>query len=244
MTHVRCLPEGHDIARFLGRGLRCRGIGVLQHDVRSLFNQNLRGIRFFCGVKPGVGPDDFELHIRVYLARMNKGRVDPADHFRNREGPDVAHDIRLGHFPSDMALNGATFVKTRRIRRNVIGTFVAGGVFKLHVREFASDVDRWVHIPEGRGKDQVRTVQRHLCHDAFAVRALRDVLDKDRFDFVAKGFFDGKAALVVLVRPAAVPDGTHVDKANFGFFMTVSIGAGCQPECDSRTGQKCCKFHF
>ena len=241
LRHVGRLTKGDHVARFLRRRLRCCGIGVLQDNIRTLFDQNLGGVCFFGGVKPCVGPDDLELDIGVHLLGVDIGRVDAPDHFGDREGPDIADDVRFGHLARDVTLNGATFVETRGIGRHVVGTLVAGGVFEFHIREFARDVDGRVHIAKRRGKDQVRAVQRHLRHHTLGIGALGHVFNKDGFDSVAEFFLDRETALVVFIGPAAIADGANKDKTDFG--LVLGICAARKPKRQCRAGHKCGEFH-
>ena len=212
---------------------------MLKDHVCPLFDQHFRRVGFLGRVKPCVGPDNLELDIGVHLLGVDVGRIDTTDHLGDRERTDIADDVRLGHLASDMALNSATFIEARRICRHVIGAFIAGGMFEFHIRKFGGDIDRRVHIAKRCGKDQVGPIQRHLGHDAFGIRALGHVFDKDGFHSIAKFLFDGQTSLIVFIGPASVADRADKDKSDFGFFVSVGIGPARNTKCKGCTGQKC-----
>ena len=242
LCHVGCLAECDNIACGLRCGLWCGRIGVLQDYVSALFDQNGGSFGFFCWIEPSVGPNDFELDVRVNFARMQECRVDATDNFRDREGRNVAHNVAFGHVTGNVSLDRAAFIEACGICGYVIGTLVTSCVLELHIREIGSDVDCLIHITKGSCKDQVGTLQRHLCHHALCVGTFRDAFDVDGFNRVAECFFDGQTAFVVLVSPAAVADWANVDKAYFGL-MRIGKSAGRKTKCKCCTGQNGFDFH-
>ena len=194
---------------------------MLQDHVRALLDQCFCSVRFFRRVFPCESPDDVEFYIGVNALGVQVGGVDATDNFWNWERCDVPNFVGFGHLACDVTLDGAAFVETRRVGRHVIGCFVASCVLKFHVREFGRNVDGRVHVTKRGREDKLGTGKRHLCHHALGVRAFWNAFLVDGFNFVAECFINGEAALVVLICPATVTDGAHVNKAHFELFMAV-----------------------
>ena len=87
-------------------------------------------------------------------------------------------------------------------------------MFELHVRETLGDFDRRVHVTEAGGEHHVMRLSQLRDH-TLSVRAFRYAFNKGGFNLVTVCFFDRQTAYVVLVSPAAVRNGTDVDKAYF-----------------------------
>ena len=214
---------------------------MLQNHVCTLFNQGFGRVSFLGGIKPRVDPDNFELDIWVHAACVQIGRVDAPDHFGDRERRDVTDDVAFGHLARDMALNGAPFIETRGIGRHVGGCLVARRVLELHIRELLGHVDRRVHEPEGCGEDQVSAIQRHLRDNTFGIWAFGNVFNVNGFNRIAEFRFNGKTALIMFIRPAAIAYGPDIDETHLGFVLGK---ARCrQPKRHHGTGQKCFQFH-
>ena len=109
-------------------------------------------------------------------------------------------------------------------------------MLELHVGEFLGDVDRGVHVAKGGGEDQVGTVERHLRHHTLGIGAFGNAFDENGLDLVAELFFDGQAALVVLIGPAAVAHGADKDKADLG--LVLGNSARSKAERKGRAGHK------
>ncbi len=204
---------------------------MLQDHVRALLDQRLCRVCFFGGVHPLKDPDNFELNVRVYFFGVNVGGVDATHNFGDWHGCDVAHDVALGHFACNVALNGAALIEARGIGANVIGSFVAGCVLEFHIWKFFSHVDGWVHEAKRCGENQIGAGERHLCHHAFCVRTFGNVFNKDGLDRIAKVLFEHFTAVIVTLCPAAIIHGADVDKAHFGFFVV------CQSSTSKAKGQ-------
>jgi len=212
-------------------------------SVCTLLDQRIGRVRFFARIKPCVDPNDFELDIRVGFLGEEVSGVDAAHNFGDRERSDVADRVGFGHFARDMTDDCAPLVKAGRIGRNVVRTFVACCVLKLHIREFLGDVDGRVHIAKGGREDHLVTRKRHLGHHALSISPFRHTFNEGCFYLIAIGFNDRLAAFVMLVGPAEITDRADIDEA-----YLVRIVSGCRA-CKGKGGCRCCgegfhEFHF
>ena len=185
---------------------------MLHDDIGALVEQCLGGVGFLAGIEPGIHPDDLDLDVRIDALRADHGGVDAGDNFRNRERADIAEHAGLRHLGRDLALDVAALVPARRIGRHVLVALVAGSVLEMHVRVFLRDLQRRIHVAEGRREDQLVAGAHQLLDGALGVGTLRDVLEIGGLDLVAEFFYERLTRVVVLVGPAEVADRAKVDE--------------------------------
>ncbi len=116
----------------------------------------------------------------------------------------------------------------------------ACGMLELDVGEVARDCVRGLHVAKRGGEDDVSPIERHLRDRTLGIGTLRHAFLVDGFNLIAKSLFHVKAALIVLVGPAAVTDGTDIDKADLE--RAVAVCAGWQAKrCGSGSSGTCCE---
>ena len=221
MDHVGGLTEGVHTLLF-GDLQGRRRIGVLRDDVRALADQHLRGVGFLARIEPRVDPDHLELEVRVYGLRAEQESVDAHHDLGNGEGRDIAGNPRLRRPRGDLADDIPAFMEARVVGRDVVGPLVAGRVLELHVGKALGDLDRRVHVAEGRGEDQPGTLPRQSLDGALGVRALRHALNVHGLDHVTEFPLEREAALVMGVGPAMIADGSDIDETDLQL-----VGSGC-----------------
>ncbi len=84
------------------------------------------------------------------------------------------------------------------------------------IRVILSHSDGRIHEAKGGGKDNVVPGLGQTADGALCVRTFVDVLYIGGVHLVTKMLFDRQATLVMLVAPAVIPDGTHIDETDFG----------------------------
>ena len=209
--HVARLAETMD-AGLLGRLQHGRAVGVLRQDVGTLGDMHLRGVGFLDRVIPAVDPDHRDRRIRVDRTHAERKGVDALDHFRNREGGEIADLVRLRHLAGDDALYIAAFIEPDVAGGHVRRPLVAGQMDEFHVREFLRDLQRRVHVAEGGGEDHLVALARQLADDAGRIRPLGNVLDEGRLDLVTKMLFNVLTADLVGIGPAMVTRIGQIDE--------------------------------
>ncbi len=206
------------------RGLDHGGrIGVVGDHVDTLREQRVRRLALAARVEPRVRPDHLDLGLGIDAAHALREGVDALHDFGNGERGDVAGDVGLGHPAGDDAAEVAPLVEARVVDADVLGHLVAGAVLEGDVRELRRDLDRRVHVAERRREHELAPAGREFPDHALGVRAFGHVLHELRRHLGAQRLFHRLAALVVLVGPAGVADGTHVDEADLERFLR---GAG------------------
>ncbi len=211
---------------------------MLNHDVCTLVNQGLGSIAFLARIIPGVGPNDFDLHVRVNRPCAHHEGVDTTDNFRDREGADIANNVRLGHFTGDHTSNITAFIETCGIGRQVVGTLVTGCMFEFDIRELLGNFFGRVHETERGGEDQVVAGLGHLTDHAFSIGTFRHAFDIAGRCTVAEFSFNGLTANVMTIRPAMVTNRADIDKTGLNVFGLGCTHAGCEGT-NSRNGGKC-----
>ncbi len=213
VLHVRGVTDGID-ATALGGLDRCRAVGVLEDHVHALVDQRVGGIGFLARIEPGVDPHHLDLGARVVLVQRQLNGVDVADHFRNREGRDVADLLGLGHLRREEAADVAAFIGTGQIGADVLRLLVTGGVLEGDLGELLGDLQRGVHVAEGGGEDKVIVALGHVADNPLGIGTLRHVLDEAGLHLVAQLLFHVLATLLMLVGPAMVADRADIDEAD------------------------------
>ena len=213
MRHVRGVAHGVD-ATTLGGLDRCRTVGVLEYHVDTLIDQRVGRVGFLARIEPGVDPHHFDFGAWVVLVQGQLNRVDIADYFRDREGGDVTDLLGFGHFRCEEAADITTFIGARQVGAEVLVLLVTGGVFEGDFGELLSHFQRWVHVAEGGGEDQIKAALGHVADHAFGVCAFWHVLHIAGFDFIAEFLDQLLATLLVLVGPAVVANRADIDETN------------------------------
>ncbi|MNC35214.1 hypothetical protein D3C75_836880 [compost metagenome] len=147
MGHVRGVADGVDAAAFGGLD-RCRAVGVLEQHVNALVDQGVGGIGFLARVEPGVDPHHLDFGAGVVFVQRQLDGIDIAQHFRNREGGDIADLLGLGHLRGQVAANVTAFVGCGQVSTKVLVLLVAGGMFEGDLRELLGDFGGGVHVAE------------------------------------------------------------------------------------------------
>ena len=241
-AHVGRLAEGVDAAR-LGFLDRRRAVGVLSQNVGALVDQRLGGGRFLTRIVPAIDPDHADLSLGIDAAERQGEGVDAAHHFGNREGADIADDVRLGQLAGDQAADGPPFVEPARICRDIGGALVAGGMLELHLGEALGDLQRRVHEAERGREDQPVTALGKLLDHPLGIRTLGDVLDIGRFDLIAEMLGHMFAAQVMLIAVAVVGHRTDIDEPDLQLIggerlAAERAGKGAGGECRGGPGHR------
>jgi hypothetical protein len=143
------------------------------------------------------------------------------DHFRNREGGDVAGDALLRHLRGDLAEDIAAFIEARIVGGEVRRRLVAGGVLELHLRELGRDLDGRSMKPNEVVKIS-RSRSGPALDGALGIRAFRHVFEELRLDLVAELLFEQLAADIMRLRPAAIGLRADIDEAD------LELVGGCE----------------
>ncbi|MHC2703024.1 hypothetical protein ACVMHZ_006187 [Bradyrhizobium liaoningense] len=94
---------------------------------------------------------------------------------------------------------------------------------KCTFRVFLGDLQRRVHVAEGRGENQLVAGADQLLDRALGVGAFGHVFEVGGLDLVAQFLHQRLTTEVVLIGPAEVSDRTHIDEAD----LQLVGGGGC-----------------
>ena len=126
---------------------------MLGDDIGAGIDQGDSSLFFGSWVIPGIGPEDFDLYVRVDALRAQGKGIDAADYFRDRERCYITDDVGFCFFTGNDTCDIAGFVHTAEVVAYVGGCFEAGAVQEGNVGVFFRDVDRRVHITKAGGED-------------------------------------------------------------------------------------------
>src|SRR5258705_4361369 len=104
----------------------------------------------------------------------------------------------------------------------------------MYVGVFLDDLQRWLHIAERRGEDQLVAGACQLLDRALGVGAFADILEKRGFDLVTEFLEHGEASKVVLVGPAEIADRSEIDESDLEF-----VGGGSAEQACSSNEHRC-----
>ncbi|MNH09789.1 hypothetical protein D3C79_692500 [compost metagenome] len=214
VRHVRSVAHGIHAATFGGLDWR-RAVGVLEHHVHALVDQRVGGIGFLARVEPGVDPHHLDFGAGVVFVQGKLDGIYIAQHFRNREGGDIADLLALGHFRGQIAANVTAFVGCGQVSTKVLVLLVAGSMFESDLRELLGDFGGGVHVAERGSEHQVVAALGHVADDPLGIGAFWHVLDEAAVDLVTELLDQGLAALLMLIGPAMVADRADIDEADF-----------------------------
>ena len=206
-------------------------------DVGALRDQRVGGLALAARVEPRVDPDDLGLGLGVDALHPAGERVDAHHDLGDRERRHVAGDVALGHPAGDDAGEVAALVEAGVVDAHVGVGLVAGRVLEVRPGEGLRDLERRVHVAERRGEDQLVAALRELADDPLGVGALGHALDVLAGHLGAERLFHFLATGVVLVGPARVADGAHVDVADFQRLAGLGLRGGGQRQAERGGGE-------
>src|SRR5690242_18919811 len=105
-------------------------------------------------------------------------------------------------------------MKARIVLRDVRRDLVPGVVLEVNLGKQRRDLQRRLHVAEGRGEDELIAGGRELADDALRIRGSGNTFDKSRLDLGADRFLDLLAAEIVLKRPSRIADRIDVDESH------------------------------
>ena len=197
---------------------------MLGNNVGPGIDQSDCCLFFSSGIIPGIGPEDFDLHVGIDALRTQSEGVDAADDFRDRESSHIADDIGFCFLTGNDACDVTGFVHTAEVVAYVGSRFETGAVQESNVGIFFGDVDRRVHIAKAGGKDHFVALGSQLSDDAFRIGTLGNGFDVTGLN-VGHVFFDILTAQFVCHGIAAVFGRADVNESDFGF-VTCCLGIG------------------
>ena len=108
-------------------------------------------------------------------------------------------------------------------------------MLKFHVREAFGDLEGWLHIAKGRGKDQFVPGFSQLGDCTLGIRSFWYAFNVGCLHMVTEHIVDHQAALIMGIGPAMIPWRANIDKPNFQLI--------CRCAVDHTEAQKCSQQH-
>ncbi len=189
-------------------------VGVVREHIGALRDQRFRRLALAARVVPRISPDHLDLGFGIDAAHAAGEGIDAHHDLRNREGGDVAGNVRLGHLAGDDAGEIASFVEARVVDADVDIGFVAGRVLEVGLGKLLGDLEGRIHVAERGREDELVAALRQFADHALGVSTLGHTLDVLGHDLAAERLLHLLATGVVLKRPARVADRAHVHEAH------------------------------
>ena len=109
-------------------------------------------------------------------------------------------------------------------------------MLKFDVGESFGDLECWLHIAKGSGKDQLVPSFSQLGNRTLGIRSFGHTFNVGRFHMITEHIVDHQAALIMGIGPAMIPRWANIDKSNFQLV--------CRRSRDRAETQHGCKHHY
>mgnify|MGYP000037234413 CR=1 FL=1 len=88
---------------------------MLSDDIGTGIDQCDSSLFFGSWIIPGIGPEDFDLYVRVDALRAQGKGIDAADYFRDRERCYITNNVGFCFFTGNDTCDIAGFVHTAEV---------------------------------------------------------------------------------------------------------------------------------